>query len=86
MFPFTMKVILRSSADLDRLRQHVRTQPDATHRDRYCVVQIAAERTIHHGSNRVHADYAHIPGSACRALEGTVADQERIKTICDART
>lgn len=40
--------------------------------------------TSHHWSNRVHADYDAMLGSACHALETTFADKERIKSICNA--
>lgn len=40
--------------------------------------------TSHYWSNRVHADYPAMLGSACRALEATFRDTERVKSICNA--
>src|SRR4051812_23168592 len=40
--------------------------------------------TSHHWSNRVHADYDAMVGSACESLGTTFADAERVKSLCAA--
>lgn len=40
--------------------------------------------TSHHWSNRVHADYAQMLGSAIDALKQTFRDKARVKSVCAA--